>query len=70
MESFSFDGALDSLYDIAMEAVAKRREEEEDKIKTFVLPRLALQSKLLPAKDAKIPDNIPGSFKSSNSSYL
>ena len=51
--------ALDNLYDIAMEAVAQRREQEEDKVKEFVLPRLALQSKILPPPDAKIPESIP-----------
>ena len=35
--------ALDNLYDIAMEAIAQRREAEEDKVKKIVLPRLALQ---------------------------
>lgn len=58
MDDISFD--MDDLFDIAMEAVAKRRDTDEDKAQKFVLPRLALMSKILPPKDAKIPDTIPG----------
>lgn len=57
MESFS--SALDSLFDVAQEALASRLEEQQEKVKKFVLPHLALQSKILPSKDEKIPDTIP-----------
>jgi hypothetical protein len=50
---------LDSLFDIAVEALAQQKEHAQDKVKKFVLPRLALMSKILPAKDEKIPDSIP-----------
>ena len=39
--------ALDNLYDIAMEAIAQRRDAEEDKVQKIVLPRLALQVTIL-----------------------
>ena len=50
--------ALDSLFDVAQEALAVRHEQLEDKVKRFVLPHLALQSKIMPAKDEKIPENV------------
>ena len=49
---------LESLFDVAVEALVVRREEEDDKRKKFVLPRLALMSKILPAKDEKIPETV------------